>query len=723
MKLKFACHQQQSLRLKRFVSSSLALGILFNNILTPFNSFAGVLSDNARYEAFEGSNLVIDDILEDDKVDVEIGGNTVVNLLGDITNVSSGDVITIENDGRNISFVQNSVQDKIQKISFKNAIVEPGKIYTLYFEIVKNTLSRNDGNTEVAKFNIVNHSRGARGIHKNQIGIQKTVLNQPDVPTHDGKPYLEVHTPSVGELIVKDLMLLEGDWSNKEIPRYFKGMKSVGELENNKITIKSNTKNLFDKNSVKKEFIDRNTHDIRPSESGLNRTSDWISCKPNTYYTVSGGDRNRWILKNNKGELTYIGGELGTETPTIKTKSDTVAFRCYVVYRDVDSLDRIQIEEGDTATSYCQYREDKKTITLNEPLRGLPNGVKDKIIKKDGKWFIERNCKNVILNGTETWVNATISPTNIFETPIPDIIAYSGVGQVLCDTFPTGYTNMEIWETYDGIVNLIHRKVLCIRNSKTDTKSDLRVWLQKNPLEVVYQLSKPIYEPLNIDSTVNLYLNTTYISTNSTIPANLKTTVDRVMNRAIEYTDLAKVNPTMENLSLARMWTNLLRDSIKKDELQTELNNNVDLTDLQLERKTTTANLDLYIKSENILQMSLDTNQVTFDDFSSIEDMVKENAVNISINSSLPYQLNAYLPTEIQNADKSNTMDKSILNIKENSESIYQVFANTTDKIVLKDNCSAGNDLVHGVDIKLVGGIAHQKDVYKTTIKFEAEQK
>ena len=121
--------------------------------------------------------------------------------------------------------------------------------------------------------------------------------------------------------------------------------------------------------------------------------------------------------------------------------------------------------------------------------------------------------------------------------------------------------------------------------------------------------------------------------------------------------------------------------------------------------------------------MSLDTSSITFEDFSGVEDVVKTNAVNISINSSLPYQINAYLPTEIQNSDKTNTMDKRILNIKENSETNYQTFANTTDKIILKDNCPAGNDLIHGVDIELKGRIAHEKDVYKTTIKFEAEQK
>ena len=133
-------------------------------------------------------------------------------------------------------------------------------------------------------------------------------------------------------------------------------------------------------------------------------------------------------------------------------------------------------------------------------------------------------------------------------------------------------------------------------------------------------------------------------------------------------------------------------------------------------------NLDVYIKCENMLQMTLDTNLITFADFNGTEDIIKENIINININSSLPYSLNAYLPVEIQNADKSNTMDKRILNIKENGEADYKEFTNINEKVVLKDNCTAGNDQIHGIDIKLKGGIAHEKDVYKTTIKFEAEQ-
>ena len=180
-------------------------------------------------------------------------------------------------------------------------------------------------------------------------------------------------------------------------------------------------------------------------------------------------------------------------------------------------------------------------------------------------------------------------------------------------------------------------------------------------------------------------------------------------------------NNSPSNISYIRAIVNSLNESLDKDLLSNRINN-IPLN-IELDKKTATSNLDVYIKCENTLQMSIDTNQITFDEFSGIEDVVKENAVNITINSSLPYQLNAYLPAEIQNSDKTKTLDKSILNIKENSESDYQVFVNTTDKLILKDNCSAGNYLTHGVDLKLAGGIAHEKDVYKTTIKFEAEQK
>lgn len=154
----------------------------------------------------------------------------------------------------------------------------------------------------------------------------------------------------------------------------------------------------------------------------------------------------------------------------------------------------------------------------------------------------------------------------------------------------------------------------------------------------------------------------------------------------------AELNRDMESIQIAREAVNALLESLEKDILQDRLNAITNISDLEIEKKCATASLDIYIKCENLLSMSLDTNSITFSDYSGVSDMEKIGAVNITVNSSLPYSLNAYLPSEIFNSDKSEKMDLDVLKIKENSESVYKEFENTTDKIVLKDNCNEGNN-------------------------------
>ena len=203
----------------------------------------------------------------------------------------------------------------------------------------------------------------------------------------------------------------------------------------------------------------------------------------------------------------------------------------------------------------------------------------------------------------------------------------------------------------------------------------------------------------------------------------MKVTIDRTLNRAIEAIELAKTNPTVANISQARMWSNLLKETINKDALQDEINSITNIEDLQLERKTTTSNVDVYIKSENMLLMSLSTNSITFNDYSGVEDMELNNAINISINSSLPYKLNSYLLSEIENSDKSNRIEKDLLNIKASKDSDYKTFNDVNEKLILEDSCDAGNNKSHSIDLRLKGSQAHKADIYKTVIKFEAEQK
>ena len=636
----------------------LSFVILLNTI--PFNSLASTIPNESRYEVFKGNSITVKDNYDVNKKDVSIAGNTVVNCLSDVSGISNSQTTTFNKKNNTITIEHLDKKDSNSRVRFFDSLVETGETYTLIFNIVENTLQRDEGdwNWMVGKFNIVNYNTGGYNIPSGDLGLKKIVLKQPQTSTHNGKPYFEVLASSVGKIVIKDIMLLKGDWGGRETPSYFKGIKSVGQDDENGHNIEILAQNV--------EFAE--TMQTNPSDIG--------------------------------DELT------------------------------------IQLEKGVLSTDYQQGFSNNKKILLNEPLRGFSSKLKDEIVKINGKWFIKRVCKEINLNGSidEVWSKRSNSfpsdKTQLFCFYITDSsVMLTGIKNLFCNNFISRggtSTSERDWECIflsenGDEVGLYLR----IDNSKLDTLdvSGLRKWLEDNPMTVICQLNTPIYEPLNIEPTVSLYEGVTYISNNSTIPCEMSVTVDRTLNIANKYVELAKTSPTIDNLSRARSWINLLDDSMIKDQLQAEINDISEITDLTFEKKSTTSDLDIYIKSQNMLSLSLDTNSIVFNDFSGVEDVIKENAINLTVSSSLPYAISAYLESEIQNSDKSKTMDKSVLNIKESSETSYKEFDNTKSKLVLKDGCAKGNNISHGIDLKLKGSKAHKADAYKTTIKLEVEQK
>lgn len=67
------------MKFRQLVSKLLVAGVCISN--TGINSLAGVLSEDGRYETFEGNSILIKDVYENDKADIEIEGNTLVNLI------------------------------------------------------------------------------------------------------------------------------------------------------------------------------------------------------------------------------------------------------------------------------------------------------------------------------------------------------------------------------------------------------------------------------------------------------------------------------------------------------------------------------------------------------------------------------------------------------------------------------------------------------------------
>lgn len=507
--------------------------------------------------------------------------------------------------------------------------------------------------------------------------------------------------------------------------------------EQYKINITTTGKNLFDKDNIEVGGISHTTGENGNSTIDT-RTIDYIKIKPSTKYVMSfKGTRDAFIYfyDSNKSFLNRV-QVAGSGAVKI---SPSNAYYARIQYNTSDKTD-IQFEEGDSATDYQPYYQSKTTILLPCQLQKVGNKADRLYWDNDrGRYVVEKNISNYTINGSARARRHTRYENHSkYQISVPNSGDYHGnfhpslINGIVkgypqqsnfnnSDTFGAGY----YFEPSIGFGSAVFIK---ISNTVLDTnnESEIKSYLEANNLEVMYKGAQPQLIETNITSKLKIptYDGKThiYVDSQNGINPTLKVVVDRLPQIAKNSVEEAEVNSSLNNIALARMYTNMLPESLYKDQLQDQLSE-IFSSDIVLDRKTATSNLDLYIKSENTLMMSLSTNSITFDDFSGVEDMVKENAVNISINSSLPYQLNAYLPTEIQNADKSNTMDKDILNIKENSENEYKTFDNTIDKVVLKDNNQAGNDLIHGIDIKLKGGIVHKKDVYKTTIKFEVEQK
>ena len=501
--------------------------------------------------------------------------------------------------------------------------------------------------------------------------------------------------------------------------------------EQYKINISSNNKNLFNG-----EFIS-NTESGLPGiiTNSQKISKNFIKVDNRKFYKLNHNPNDSgwhclWEFDKNKNLITYSNkGFSDGLIKNLNSNTEYIKFSMHISKIDLD----IQLEEGNISTTYIPHNSNKTTILLPTQLQKVGN-IKDRLYwdSSKSKYIIEKNigdmflknCSNIIKNSNGgnsndvvTMFGATLNNRGLMNKNLNIISTHTNsyrVGNEQEREFIWTINTPEIYFT--------------VYNTKLSTYdvSGLLEYNKTANIRFLYELETPELIETNITSKLKIptYNEKThiYVETENGINPTLKVTVDRLPQIAKEAVAQAECDNTNHNISLARRYINMLPESLYKDQLQNQLNE-IFSSDMVLDVKTATSNLDVYIKSENALSISLDTNQISFNDFSGVEDMENTNAVNITISSTLPYQLNAYLPSEIQNADKSAIMDKRILNIKENSQSDYQYFQNINEKMVLKDNCLSGNDIEHSLDIKLKGGIFHKKDVYKATIKLEAEQK
>lgn len=530
--------------------------------------------------------------------------------------------------------------------------------------------------------------------------------------------------------------------------------------EQYKIDIVNQSKNLFDIEDFKKQSLSN----IEFDDEGyllLNKSNFQTYEVPKTMYDPRKTYTFSAITNKNEHGIedcialefyytdgtynqVYIGA-WGTSTTSNSQKIiDKILVRYPWAHVGYDAkIKDIQLEESTIKTDFKEYTESINFILIPEQLYKVDN-VSDKLYwnKSNNEYLIEKNIIKFDITNPEIFGLTPFDYSRAWggerDTTTHNLIGVGFRGKSLwADTYGANFiikSSYKILPFHTTVFNKGQSNEYCylvfgvekgaidnigesqqVKNFVMNNMSD--IFLKKESSEII---KVPISKEVNFPT----YDDKTYIYTESDNIANptLKITIDRLPSIAKNAIKEAILDSSTANISLARMYVNMLPESTYKDQLQERLSE-VFNSDITLDRKSATANLDIYIKNENILSLSLNTNNVTFENYSGVEDMEIPNAINISINSSLPYSLNAYIPSEIQNSNKSETMPIDMFNIKEGSQTNYKQFANTIDRIVLKDNCDSGNNNIHNIDLKLASNQAHKPDVYKTTIKFEAVQK
>ena len=343
---------------------------------------------------------------------------------------------------------------------------------------------------------------------------------------------------------------------------YFKGMKSVGQndVDGHKIEILSSNGNLCERLEDTHYKVYGGTVSIieESKNSVIYTTSDWDSgfsyligtngLFKNKRYCISWEkptnsegigvlhDEGLKLLDSDKKQKVII--------PFVKTTQFVYEFELPNTFEHGDIIElrfkngvidttngvcNIRINENNTIEPYVEGKSNKKEILMNEPLRGLPNGVRDKYVMIDGKWYIERNTIQLIMDST------FIQDKKLYHyasTNYPDVIGFSTPNNwfkwnssLVCDNLVyDGHRNISAGSLISNQEKIFVYDLVFITLNKNKLSSlnedGFREYLKNNPITLVGQNTTPTYEPIDYNL-FEVYSDITHISNNSIIPCNM----------------------------------------------------------------------------------------------------------------------------------------------------------------------------------------------------------
>lgn len=488
----------------------------------------GILSqvDDAYIEKTEQSNVIHLEGSGDGVVVLDsIEGNTMVNLCVDKT----------EHINKNYTS------------SFLTKAIKHNTEYTVAFElfnITQGSANRIGVSIENAPAYEMNFANFTNGFHKVKVVTRGN--NEPSRPSLDLNENVYacfwIPVSANGLYSIKNVVVLEGDWTEKEIP-YFEGLQSSFEEKVNdegkyEIEILSKNKSLINWNIENLENYHDDSFNFSIEDNAIKVRSNYQKAygfKKGFY--VQEGETYTISVEGKKTGVEYSAMYLGDETldyfkkdtfilvPAI-TSSNIIDGSNYgtkvvtMVARKSGFVNRwiihssglgnyywirnVFLEKGETVSCIPQ-KQNKIKLLINEPLRAVEN-IKDRLCVKDGKLMIERNIFEFIEDGSNDWSIFDIGENRQFYKYIPINLIKKSVNEY---SKITSMSNNYGKTTFNERGNITSRNcalmtysnsnntnLLCIYKPLDFTTEQLKTELNNSPLKMCYQLAEPFYEEI-----------------------------------------------------------------------------------------------------------------------------------------------------------------------------------------------------------------------------------
>ena len=479
---------------------------LFNNEYgTPVT--ATIENNSNIFTVGTGNGIDKSNEVQNSFTDITIKGNSLVNCIIPNTFTSSNNMGEKENNPvynngtiKMTSF--GSINQNRFSPKFERGIIKPNTDYTFVFNISQNSLSgqtfltyvdyKDASAHNVSPFSVNNVIQGR------ETGIFKyCIRSKSDLSDCDRLFRTLIWNDSKeGETITFSVMILEGDYTNKPLPSYFEGLKSIGENEEN------NMENLITRGNA--IILNRTATSIT-----ITTLNEWAGVqvigyrlKPNITYRLkfdTTHEKTRGYIRirdtnEQYSSQAYAGGSNNfTFTMPENSSHVLISIETSIPLENI-AISNIQLKEGVDEPVYEPHKENKKEILLNEPLRGVDD-VKDTIEKINGEWKIVRRCKEVVYNGTENLWFLSGNNRKYLERNVDDLKEY---GKALSDTLPKVDFSAADMEHPIGFMVCGHPAIRFNVMSKNDmTLQEGLNWLSQNPTRVIYELKTPIIEDID----------------------------------------------------------------------------------------------------------------------------------------------------------------------------------------------------------------------------------